>query len=431
MIMMLLINYLFLLLIVEKNIFIDRFSFNLKLLVLLTAIISLLFFNFTHPILFLYGYLGLQLFFFIRYLQNYSLTLMLFVVEYLLISCTWLFIFEFIPWDYLHFNTATLFHRLFLYTLQQSLLIMGSFFLTTLFEKIEIDRQIAIHQGSNLLIEKIGFIVTICLLAAKSFLSYPNQKPSYFALVILFLLTNLIASYTYLSYKTLKSDLSLKTLELDSETEKAKYQAISEFQHDYKNILSSLTIYLEKNEIDEAKNYLKEIIDYSADILKPNYYTQIKKITIPAIQGLLLNFVDKCNQKNITLKLDIEPIEPIFSIQTIELIRLLSILLDNAYEHSLSEKNPEISFSVTDDDQKTSFEVTNTYTQPIEIENIMQKGYTTKQNHSGQGLAIFLKIIKRNPTLNFFISAKDGLFSVKLLIENKSLQKSLDLANSH
>lgn len=164
----------------------------------------------------------------------------------------------------------------------------------------------------------------------------------------------------------------------------------TEFQHDYKAFIYTSKRYLELEDFTGLKNYLSSLENYSLDLLNYSDLIQVQKLENPAIQGLLINCIEQCYKKKIKIFLDIqEPLHQEF-FSTIDFSRGLSILINNAIEHT----NGKVYIRFSNRNGTGSCSIRNTSDTPIKIEKIFKRNFSTKKNHRGIGLSILKNIIK-------------------------------------
>lgn len=105
-----------------------------------------------------------------------------------------------------------------------------------------------------------------------------------------------------------------------------------------------------------------------------------------------------------------------------EFARILGILLDNAIEASneCDKKIINISFRNDTKNNRQLITIENTYqNKDIDMDQIFEKGFSGKENHTGLGLWEIRKIIKKNNNINLFTSKTDEFFSQQLEIYEK------------
>ena len=105
-----------------------------------------------------------------------------------------------------------------------------------------------------------------------------------------------------------------------------------------------------------------------------------------------------------------------------EFSRILGILLDNAIEEAskCSEKIVNIKFRNEQNKHRQVIIIENTYNnKDVDTEEIFNKGFSGKQNHSGLGLWEVKQILKKNNNLTLYTAKDNRLFKQQLEIYYK------------
>lgn len=228
------------------------------------------------------------------------------------------------------------------------------------------------------------------LLVIRQLMLFSDKMTDYFYLTIILIAFSIIyLMIIYFINSNYKKKMAIETFSKELSLLENKNNLYQEFRHDYNNILISLNGYLQKDDTINAKKYLNSLISYSSEIVLPNYYFLIKKIPVPAVQSILLNAVKKGKESDLNIILDIQDFPNEIAIDLIDFIRCLSILIDNALEHSAGKVF--ISFYIENDCFQVS--VKNTYGLIEDVTTMFKRNYSTKEDHSGIGLYILQKIL--------------------------------------
>lgn len=230
--------------------------------------------------------------------------------------------------------------------------------------------------------------------------------------IVLFALEACFSYIFYLISRFYQLQTQILFLSKKTAKESQNVDLANEFRHDYRNILLSLKTYLDQKEFEEADTYLSSIINYSKSFTETNYFSQISTINIPAVQGVLLNFFEKCSSLKIPVHFFTNESISYFdlTINLVDFIRCLSILLDNALEASMETEKPLIQLTIIRKKQTIFVEVKNKSETPVAIENIFKNKFTTKENHQGKGIPIFVKLLKPYRKVKYSFSREHGFF---------------------
>lgn len=187
---------------------------------------------------------------------------------------------------------------------------------------------------------------------------------------------------------------------IDKSKENSQFLTMAdEFQHDFKTFLYTTKRYTELEDLPGLTKYLESLDSYSFPILSHPLRNQVQHINSPAIQGLLIQCIEKCHSNNINLMLEIEDFSHQSFFYSIDFTRCLSILITNAIEHS--SKSLYIRFS--NNNGVSSCIVRNTSKTPVKINEIFKRNFSTKVNHKGIGLSILKNIIKNYKHTDLFV----------------------------
>lgn len=228
----------------------------------------------------------------------------------------------------------------------------------------------------------------------------------------------LIMGYT----KELKSNYEIRHLKernLYIEELERKNTELRRFKHDYKNLLSSLSVSLKSNNLDNDSiqkllDYADSNIDLSSNIENTNLY----HLSDDLVKGIIITKMVAAKNKHIRINFEIDQNVIIPSSLSVEITRILGILFDNAIEASLLSVHPQIDFALVSFDDYLEFVIKNNIapTENINLDQIFKTGYSSKREHSGLGLSTVNKVIHSNSDLLLQTKIKDGYFSTILTV---------------
>lgn len=242
---------------------------------------------------------------------------------------------------------------------------------------------------------------------------------SFYTLIILLSICFVLTAIIYYINLSKNKNREINLLSKYYLNEKEKSIETAKFRHDYKALLVSLKICLDMNELNEAQNLLQELnLETNQAFNSREYYSLLAVLDNIPVQGLLLNFFNKCEENDIRLKISPMKLPSTLMISNFELIRILSILLNNALEEvqHLTQKR-EIDVTVTQKDGKLIININNKFRKKISVKDIMKSGFTTKENHSGLGLDNIFQIAKKNKHIQFAISTNQDHFITTTTID--------------
>jgi two-component system sensor histidine kinase AgrC len=183
-------------------------------------------------------------------------------------------------------------------------------------------------------------------------------------------------------------------------------------------MLLSLELYIEENDLKGLKHYFHELKIQSDLELNtiPDYYKALTAISNKSVKSILLAKITKAKDLGIAVTLEVTK-KCSFDSYEYEVIRILGILLDNAIEANSRTNQPMIQIAIITEMNSLEIHIYNSYNQddPIDINQIFQRNYSTKEKNTGIGLYTVKKIVDSHP--NMFIEVeKSSLFMVTLTI---------------
>ena len=265
----------------------------------------------------------------------------------------------------------------------------------------------------------LGFIAIISQLIISFYYLY--------TLPIIITIISFISLLTYFGISiyslTKVTKLALKTQELKSAEAYNKslsilHDNVRGFKHDFDNIVATIGGYVKTNDIDGLKKYYYQLED---DCQRVNNVASLNPSLInnPGIFNLLSSKYHEADGKNIKINLEIFLDLNNLNMKIYEFSRILGILLDNAIEEAekCNEKIINIKFRNEQNKNRQVVIIENTYTnKDVDTDEIFNKGFSGKEEHSGLGLWEVKQILKKNNNLNLYTTKDDKLFKQQLEI---------------
>ena len=190
------------------------------------------------------------------------------------------------------------------------------------------------------------------------------------------------------------------------------------FKHDFDNIVATIGGYVKTEDMEGLKKYYSQLEE---DCQKVNNIATLNPniINNPGIFNLLSSKYHEADSKHIKINLEIFLDLNTLNMKIYEFSRVLGILLDNAIEEAskCDEKIINIKFRNEHNKNRQVVIVENTYSNKnVDIDEIFNKGYSGKENHSGLGLWEVRQVLKKNNNLNLYTTKDDKLFKQQLEI---------------
>ncbi len=219
-------------------------------------------------------------------------------------------------------------------------------------------------------------------------------------------------------FKLITATQKLESAEEYNRSLRILHDNVRAFKHDFDNIVTTIGGYIKTNDMEGLKIYYNELED---DCQRVNnlYLLNPEIINNDGIYNLLTKKYQEADAKdikfNMTFLLDLSTLH----MKIYEFARILGILLDNAIEASseCDEKIINLEFRNDQSNSRQIILVENTYKDKnIDTDKIYDKGFSSKENHTGLGLWEVRKLVKKNNNVNLHTSKTDKYFSQQLEI---------------
>lgn len=189
-------------------------------------------------------------------------------------------------------------------------------------------------------------------------------------------------------------------------------------EHENKNHLRCIKTMTKNRKVNEfIDSILKEPTSDNKLIRK-----ELSKLPTNGLSGILYTKILLMKEHNIDYELDISNTFRILdfnkynSSTSLDISNILGVFLDNAIEYVniLEERYIIIELYVED---YICISITNPIKEYINIDQIYEKGFTTKSNGHGFGLSLVKKLVDRNKLLSITTEISDGEFTQILKIK--------------
>jgi len=256
--------------------------------------------------------------------------------------------------------------------------------------------------------------------------SYPTEVLSWNGTIItVFVLSTVLIFYNMYDILKKNHELSLQQAQssvMQDYTRRMEgfYEEIRTFRHDYRNILSTMQNYIDEGNIEKLREYFhNDILDHT-DILSDDgfYLGKLHQLEDAAVKSLIYTKVIAVLNRGINLKVEIAERIPVLPMDSLTLCRILGILLDNAMEAAADSPEKELRISIVSTEATVAFIITNsTLPLSVPVGSLLQRGYSTKENHEGIGLFTVMKLLDSVPYANLSIKCEDTVFCQTLEVQ--------------
>ncbi|MDR1559456.1 MAG: GHKL domain-containing protein [Clostridiales bacterium] len=257
-------------------------------------------------------------------------------------------------------------------------------------------------------------ISTVILVCASYTLSvcipvFFNEQPmAYFLLAILFAFLFLLAILVNATLSAIsrlaEKDSYIRSLSNAND----KFKLI---KHDFYNILCTYSGYIQIGDIDKLKKYHEKLLNTSieaGDLLDLNR----RMAENPTMISLLINKLEQARNTHVFMHVSLLCSVETVVMDNLNLCRAMACMLDNAIEAAAKSKERRVNLLI----EKTRrgnrrIIITNSVNNRVDTDKIGRFGYTTKEGHTGLGLAEARGIFEE-PGCIFNVSCTDNEFTI-------------------
>ncbi|WCG35378.1 sensor histidine kinase [Companilactobacillus farciminis] len=199
-----------------------------------------------------------------------------------------------------------------------------------------------------------------------------------------------------------------------------QYDDLRRFKHDFKNIILSMSVASSENASKDYEELYRELTqqrEFTND-LDGKIVSEYKKITNDPLRGLVIQKFFKA--KSNSIKLNVEITDNYIQIDdgVLNVVRIVGILLDNAIEETSNGLNKNVDLAFVKNDDVLEISVENPLNHSVNIKNIFKKGYSTKGENHGIGLANVSELIDKDNNLYLDTEIIDDKLRITLMILN-------------
>lgn len=217
--------------------------------------------------------------------------------------------------------------------------------------------------------------------------------------------------------------LQLKNLSTYNKHIEGLYNSVRSFRHDYSNLLVTLRLGIDKNDMTIVKEVYDSVLQESNKRLNAGNFdlARLTNIKDNTLKSLLSAKVLQAEEENIETHLSVpEPIS-LVGMEILDFIIITSIFLDNAIESANQTLNPKITISFMEDNHSQLLSISNTISEEkTETQTIFKKGVSNKGHERGIGLANVTEILSTYSNVHLETQSNNFSFTQQLTITKKA-----------
>ena len=211
-----------------------------------------------------------------------------------------------------------------------------------------------------------------------------------------------------------QKDRQLQELATYSQHVEMLYGEIRAFRHDYLNILTSLKLSIEHEDLNAIREVYENVLRESGQQFYNSKFdiAKLSHIENPAVKSVLSAKLLEAQNKGIGISVEIdEPVRDLF-IEVLDFITFLSILCDNAIEAAIETISPKMTVVFINNDDSLVLIVENSIkSEKVEVSRIFVRGHSSKGEGRGIGLYNVNSILEKYPKSTITTRSANHLFS--------------------
>ena len=197
------------------------------------------------------------------------------------------------------------------------------------------------------------------------------------------------------------------------------YKEVRSFRHDYTNLLTSLRLGIEEEDMEQIKEVYDSVLKDSSEKLQDNKYDLGRLVNIRdrALKSLLAGKFLKARDKKIVFNVEVPEEIQVEGMSLLDFLTIVSILCDNAIEASAEASQPRVSIAFIKNGAQETFIVENSIKEEgIDVSEIFSFGVSSKGEDRGVGLYTVMKIVESYPNASLNTTCQDQVFRQVLAV---------------
>ena len=197
------------------------------------------------------------------------------------------------------------------------------------------------------------------------------------------------------------------------------YKEVRSFRHDYTNLLTSLRLGIEEEDMEQIKDVYDSVLKDSSQKLQDNKYDLGRLVNIrdKGLKSLLAGKFIKAREKDIVFNVEVPEEIQVEGMRLLDFLTIVSILCDNAIEASVEASQPHVSIAFLKNGAQEIFIIENSIKEEgIDISEIFSFGASSKGEDRGVGLYTVMKLVETYPNTSLNTTCQNQVFRQVLTV---------------
>ena len=190
-------------------------------------------------------------------------------------------------------------------------------------------------------------------------------------------------------------------------------------RHNYKNSLIVLKGCCMERDYEQLNQYLDKLVNDFSSTYEKEQYDAIEKIQNPAIKWLLISKTVMAKKAGIQLMVVISDQFSCYCIKEHEFCSILGNLIDNAIEAAAESSRRQVELFLLDRGEEIFLSIQNTVLNEPDISRLFEKGYSTKEEHTGLGLYSIKRIMNQYSDAAMDIKMEGSFFTIDITLPKR------------
>ena len=216
-----------------------------------------------------------------------------------------------------------------------------------------------------------------------------------------------------------EQDLRYRDMERYSRHIEELYKEVRSFRHDYTNLLTSLRLGIEEEDMEQIKEVYDSVLKDSSEKLQDNKYDLGRLVNIrdKGLKSLLAGKFLKARDKKIVFNVEVPDEIQVEGMSLLDFLTIVSILCDNAIEASIEASQPHVSIAFLKNGEQEIFIIENSIKEEgIDISEIFSFGASSKGEERGVGLYTVMKLVESHPNTSLNTTCQNQVFRQVLTV---------------